>query len=103
MMTSQMPIYPGDYNSPLEVKQPFNSNISNPGCKVTYRTPKNVFNCVICPIAFFLGFGLLGLFIFLYIKLQQNEFLYFICFFGNLDNYNAFCFRFWSYIYYNYY
>ena len=81
-MTNQIPNYPGDYNSPLEVKQPFNSNISNPGCKVTYRTPKNIFNCVVCPIAFFLGFGLLGLFIFLYIKLQQNEFWYFIGFFA---------------------
>ena len=82
MMTSQMPTYPGDYNSPLEVKQPFNNNISNPGCKVTYRTPKKIGECIVCPIAFIFGIGPLILFIILFIKSKEPSFLYIIGFFA---------------------
>ena len=60
---------------PMEVQQPFNANMPNPGTKVTYKTPLNTIICIGCPIGVVVGAIFLSAFIFLII--QGNSILWF--------------------------
>ena len=55
-------------DTPIEVQQPFNTNMPNPGNKVTYKTPLNTIICIGCPIGVCVAILFYTVFIFLIIR-----------------------------------
>ena len=66
------PLYPQD--TPIEVNQTYD-NTQTPGVKTIYKTPKNTFNCIACPLGIIVGIIFYSVFTFVYITEKSKEVL----------------------------